>query len=110
VLESTRAGWSEVLQVFQTQARTADLRPHRGRFNRTERRRADLHPHRCLLTDVVPEALSEEPGLHPSLGSSPGVAAKFVYHFIKGRGFQNLSFAIVQIILLAKRRPIICYY
>jgi hypothetical protein len=80
---------AKILQEFQT---------HRGGFNRTELRRADLHPHRCLLTDVVPEALSEEPGLQPSLGPSPGVAVKFVYHFIKARGFQTLSFVIVQII------------
>jgi hypothetical protein len=89
---------AKILQKFQTQVRTADLRPHRGRFNKTERQRAALHLHRCLLTDVVLEALSEEPGLQPSLGSSPGVAAKFVYHFIKARGFQTLSFVIVEII------------
>jgi hypothetical protein len=89
---------AKILQEFQTQARTADLRPHRGRFNRTERRRVALHPHRCLLTDLVPEALSGEPGLQPSLGPSPGVAVKFVYHFVKARGFQTLSFVIVEII------------
>ncbi|KAJ3625208.1 hypothetical protein MTP99_018770 [Tenebrio molitor] len=79
---------AKILQEFQT---------HRGRFNRTELRRADLHPHRCLLTDVVPEALSEEPGLQPSLGPSPGVAVKFV--------FQNLSFLIVQIYYLLSVDP-----
>jgi hypothetical protein len=91
---------AKILQEFQTQAETAELRPHGVRFNRTERRKADLHLHRCLLTDVVPEALLEEPGLQASLGPSPGEIVKFVFHFIKGRGFQNLSFLIVQIHLL----------
>jgi hypothetical protein len=56
--------------------------------------------HRCLPTDVVAEALREEPGLQPSLGPSPGGTGKFVFHIIKGHGFQNLSFFIVLIIII----------
>ncbi|KAH0816599.1 hypothetical protein GEV33_006191 [Tenebrio molitor] len=67
VVELTRVAGATILQEFQTQARTADQRPHRVRFFRTERRRAGLHPHRRLLDDVVPEAHLEEPGLQPPL-------------------------------------------
>jgi hypothetical protein len=64
-------GWLE-RRFLQTQARTADQRPHRVRFFRTERRRADLHPHRRLLTDVVPEAQLEEPGRQSPPDPGPG--------------------------------------
>jgi hypothetical protein len=62
---------------IKTQARTADQRPHRVRFFKTERRRAGLHPHRRLLDDVVPEAHLEEPGLQPPLYPGPGRTMKF---------------------------------
>jgi hypothetical protein len=87
VVKSTRARWSEDFSEIP------DPNPDCVRFNRTEHRRADLHTHQCLLTDVVPEALPEEPGLQPLLGRSPGVTVKFV--FCRCRGFQNLSLLIV---------------
>jgi hypothetical protein len=87
---------SSVLKLFRVSQKGGDLeegwlerrffrnsRPKRrlrisSQFIRTERRRADLHPYRRLLTDVVPEALREEPGLQPSSDPGPGVTVKFV--------------------------------
>jgi hypothetical protein len=86
-VESAKASWSD------DSTGIPDPSPEGVRFNRTDPRRTDLHKHQCLLTDVVPKALPEEPGLQPSLGPSPGGTVKFVFCIIiKGRGFQNLSF------------------
>jgi hypothetical protein len=87
VVKSTGARWSEDSSEIPDPSRDC------VRFNRTEHRRAHLHTYQCVLTDIVPEALPEEPGRQPLLG--PGVTVKFVVCIIKGRCFQNLSLLIV---------------
>jgi hypothetical protein len=76
------AGWSDDFSGIPDCGLAAPPR----RFFRTERRRADLHPRRRLLTDVVPEAPLEEPGLQPSPDQGPGGTVKFVIYSTEGRG------------------------